>query len=112
VTIAFVQKTRAQAKAWNWSVRIAFVKLRKNWRMKMLLSGCYIELTGVDVDYDTQPAQPASLTDPAFDAELELTSVMYNGVQIMDILSPSCLSELKSQAVAHEEAMNDMGNER
>jgi len=76
----------------------------------MILLNGYVEIK-VEIDYDTSPAEPQTHNYPGCDATLELTSVLHNGIEIIDTLAPSALSELKEQCISHEEAINDRGNE-
>ena len=75
-----------------------------------MLTDCFVELS-VSIDWDYSPPQQQTRTDPSFDAELELTSVMHNGLELIDKLAPSALSYLKEQAQEHIESMDDRGNE-
>ena len=75
-----------------------------------MLLDAYIELkVGIDWDYD--PPQKQTHTDPSFDASLEITSVMHNGVEMIEMCTDDTIAQLRDQAVAHVEAINDRGNE-
>jgi len=70
----------------------------------------YVEIE-VDIDWDYTPPQPMRPDCPGSHAELWITEAIYNGLDIMQTLSPSALSTLKEQAIEHVIAMNDRGNE-
>jgi hypothetical protein len=78
-------------------------------RSKMRLD-THIEIS-VEIDWDYSPPQAQSHTDPAFDAELEITSVLHNGIEIVESLAPSALSELRDIAIEHKAKIADLGNE-
>jgi hypothetical protein len=71
----------------------------------------YIEIE-IEIDYDFSPPQRQSMTDPAFDAELWITEAMYNGVDILQTLSPSHIGELRDQAIEYVTETNMAENER
>ena len=71
--------------------------------MKMWIEIC------VDVEWDTSPPQKQTMTDPGFDAELEIRECIYNGLDIYDSLTDDDMSNLDDQAREHETAMGEEG---
>ena len=65
----------------------------------------------VELDYDTSPAEPMTHNYPGCDAELEITSVIHNNIEIIEYLHEAAITQLQELAIEYETEMNDPGNE-
>ena len=54
------------------------------------------------VHYDFDPYQPESRTDPSWDADATITSVTYQGKEVMDQMDDNWLDEARIEALEHE----------
>ena len=75
-----------------------------------MLLNAFVEII-VSIDWDYSPSEPPTRDHPGCHAELNLTSVIKDGKEIIEMLADDEIEYLEDQAMAHVESMNDPDNQ-